>query len=192
MAWSAEIADGVMYGRGCSDNKSGILALNKAAQALLRVRGKLPVNLKFIVEGEEEIGSVHLGPWVEKHTDLLRADGMHCLDGPVDTSTDLPDIDLGLKSVLFVELIARGANSDIHSLNFPLLPAPVWDLVRALNTIMDENRRILIDGWYDGLYQLQAEDYAQLEDKLSRVNLDDLKREWGLTGLCWGGTASRR
>ncbi len=184
--WSAEIVDGVMYGRGCSDNKSGILAFTKAAQALLRVRGELPVNLKFIFEGEEEIGSVHLGPWVEKHTALLEADGMHCLDGPVDASTDLPDVDLGLKSVLFAEFIARGANSDIHSLNFPLLPAPVWDLVRALNTIMDENRHILIDGWYDGLYALQDEDYAQLEEKLQRVDLDDLKREWGISEFALG------
>jgi acetylornithine deacetylase/succinyl-diaminopimelate desuccinylase-like protein len=177
--WSADIVDGVMYGRGCSDNKSGVLAFNKAAQAFLKVRGELPVNLKFIIEGEEEIGSIHLGPWVEKHTDLLRADGMHCLDGPVDSSTGLPDVDLGLKSVLFVELIVRGANADIHSLNFPLLPAPIWDLVRALNTIMDDRRHILIEGWYDGLYELQEEDYRQLEDKLKRVNLDDMKREWG-------------
>ena len=184
--WSAEIVDGVMYGRGCSDNKSGVLAFNKAAQAFLRVRGELPVNLKFIIEGEEEIGSVHLGPWVESHIDLLRADGMHCLDGPVDASTGLPDVDLGLKSVLFVELIARGANADVHSLNFPLLPAPVWDLVHALNTIMDENRRILIDGWYDDLYELQDEDYAQLEDKLCRVDLDDLKREWGIDRFALG------
>lgn len=184
--WSANIVDGVMYGRGCSDDKSGILAFNKAAQALLQVRGELPVNLKFIIEGEEEIGSVHLGPWVEQHTELLRADGMHCLDGPVDASTGLPDVDLGLKSVLFVELIARGANTDVHSLYFPLLPAPVWDLVRALNTIMDENRRILIDGWYDDLYALQDEDYAQLEDKLRRVDLDDLKRGWGIDQFALG------
>lgn len=184
--WSAEIVNGVLYGRGASDNKSGILAFNKAAKAWLAVRGNLPVNLKFIIEGEEEIGSIHLGPWVEKNTDLLKADGMHCLDGPVDTSTNLPDIDLGLKSVLFVELIARGANSDIHSLNFPLLPAPAWELVRALNSIMDEKRRILIDGWYDGLYELQDEDYEILKAKADRVDLDELKREWDIDEFALG------
>ncbi len=184
--WSAEIVDGVLYGRGATDNKSGVLAFNKAAQAFLKVRGELPVNLKFIIEGEEEIGSIHLGPWVEKNTELLAADGMHCLDGSVDTSTGLPDIDLGLKSVLMVELVARGANADIHSLNFPLLPAPVWDLVRALNTIMDDQRRILIDGWYEGLYELQDEDYEQLEDKLRRINLDDMRREWGIEQFALG------
>ena len=184
--WSADIVDGFMYGRGCSDNKSGILAFNKAAKAFMQVWGELPVNLKFIIEGEEEIGSVHLGPWVEKNTELLAADGMHCLDGPVDTSTGLPDVDLGLKSVLFVELIARGANADIHSLNFPLLPAPVWDLVRALNSIMDENRRILVEGWYDGLYELEPEDDAQLEEKLTRVDLDEMRAEWGIESFALG------
>ncbi len=93
--WSGAIVDGVLYGRGATDNKSGVLAFNKAAKAFMAVRGELPVNLKFIIEGEEEIGSLHLGPWVEKNKHLLEADGMHCLDGSVDTSTLLPDIDLG-------------------------------------------------------------------------------------------------
>jgi acetylornithine deacetylase/succinyl-diaminopimelate desuccinylase-like protein len=184
--WSGAIVDGVLYGRGSTDNKSGVLAFNKAAQAFLKVRGELPVNLKFIIEGEEEIGSINLGPWVEQNPELLRADGMHCLDGSVDTSTGLPDIDLGLKSVLFVEFIARGANADIHSLNFPLVPAPAWDLIRALNTIMDENRRILIDGWYEGLYELQAEDDKQLEDKIKRVDLAKMREEWGIPQFALG------
>ncbi len=184
--WSAKIVDGVMYGRGCSDNKSGILAFNKAAKAFMQVRGELPVNLKFIIEGEEEIGSVHLGPWVEKNTALLEADGMHCLDGPVDSSTDLPDIDLGLKSVLFAEFVVKGANADIHSLNFPLLPSPIWDLVRMLNSLMDENRHILVEGWYDGLYKLLEEDDEIMADKLSRIDLDDMKREWGIQQFALG------
>lgn len=184
--WSAKIVDGVMYGRGCSDNKSGILAFNKAAKAFMQVRGELPVNLKFIIEGEEEIGSVHLGPWVEKNTALLEADGMHCLDGPVDSSTDLPDIDLGLKSVLFAEFVVKGANADIHSLNFPLLPSPIWDLVRMLNSLMDENRHILVEGWYDGLYKLLEEDDEIMADKLSRIDLDDMKREWGIEQFALG------
>ena len=184
--WSAAIVDGVMYGRGTTDNKSGVLAFNKAAKAFLATHGELPVRLKFIIEGEEEIGSVHLGPWVERNAELLAADGMHCLDGPVDTATELPDVDLGLKSVFFVELIARGANADVHSLNFPLLPSPAWDLVRALNTIMDDRRRILIDGWYDGLYALQEEDEAQLREKAQRSDLDALKRSWGIASFALG------
>jgi hypothetical protein len=82
--------------------------------------------------------------------------------------------------VLFVELVARGANADIHSLNFPLVPTPVWDLVRALNTIMDDQRRILIEGWTEGIYELQPEDWAELEEKAQRVDTEAMKREWGI------------
>ena len=184
--WSGAIHDGVLYGRGATDNKSGVLAFNKAAKAFLAVRGELPVNLKFIIEGEEEIGSLHLGPWVEKNKSLLEADGMHCLDGSVDTATGLPDVDLGLKSVMFIELIARGAKSDVHSLNFPLLPSPAWDLVHALGTVMDRNRRILVEGWYDDLYELQEEDEEQLQEKARRVNLVKLKEEWGIEQFALG------
>ena len=184
--WSAEIVDGVLYGRGSTDNKSGVMAFNKAAKAFLAVRGDVPVNLKFLVEGEEEIGSPNLGPWVEKNKELLAADGMHCLDGSVDASRGVPDIDLGLKSVLFVELIARGAKTDVHSLNFPLLPSPVWDLAHALGTIMDRNRHILIEDWYEGIWQLDAADEQQLVDKAARVDLGDLKAEWGIEQFALG------
>jgi acetylornithine deacetylase/succinyl-diaminopimelate desuccinylase-like protein len=79
--WSAAIVDGVLYGRGATDNKSGVLAFNKAAKAFLQVRGEVPCHLKFLVEGEEEIGSPHLAAWAAANTALLAADGMHCLDG---------------------------------------------------------------------------------------------------------------
>ncbi len=184
--WSAAIVDGVLYGRGATDNKSGVLAFTKAAKAFMAVRGEVPANLKFMIEGEEEIGSPNLAAWAEKNKELLAADGMHCLDGTIETGTEVPDVSLGLKSVLFVELIARGANRDIHSLNFPLVPAPVWDLIRALNTIMDENRRILIDDWYEGLWQRGPDDEQQLVDKAGRVDLAGMKEEWGISEFALG------
>lgn len=184
--WSAEVVDGVLYGRGATDNKSGVLAFNKAAKAFLAVRGEVPVNLKFLIEGEEEIGSPHLADWAARNKELLAADGMHCLDGSVEAGTDVPDVSLGLKSVLFVELIARGAKTDVHSLNFPLVPAPAWDLIRALNTIMDDERRILIDDWDEGIWQLGPEDEQQLRDKAARVDLQALKDEWGIDAFALG------
>ena len=184
--WSAAIVDGVLYGRGATDNKSGVLAFTKAAKAFLAVRGEVPANLKFLIEGEEEIGSPNLAAWAEANKELLAADGMHCLDGSIETGTNVPDVSLGLKSVLFVELIARGANKDIHSLNFPLVPAPVWDLIRALNTIMDDKRRILIDDWYEGLWKLGLDDEEQLRDKAGRVDLAAMKEEWGISEFALG------
>lgn len=184
--YSGHIADGRLWGRGATDNKSGVLAFTKAAKAWLQTKGDLPVSLKFITEGEEEIGSVHLGPFIEANPHLVAADAMHCLDGGVDPSAMVPDIDLGLKSVLFVELVARGANADIHSLNAPLLPQPAWELVRALNTLVDANRRILIDDWYEGLWELGDEEMEQLEANAARLDLNELKREWGIDQFALG------
>ena len=178
--WSGAIVDNVIYGRGATDNKGGLLAFNKAAKAFLEVRGEVPLNLKFFYEGEEEIGSVHLGPWVEKNKELLAADGMHCLDGSVDSFAKVPEVELGLKSVLFIELTARGGKKDIHSLNFPLVPSAPWELVHALSTIMDRNRKILIKDWYDGLYELGEEELNLIEEKNSRVDLNVLKEEFGI------------
>jgi acetylornithine deacetylase/succinyl-diaminopimelate desuccinylase-like protein len=184
--WSAEIVDGVMYGRGSTDNKSGVLAFNKAAKAFLQVRGEVPVNLKFLIEGEEEIGSPNLAAWAEKNQEMLEADGMHCLDGSMETGTEVPDVSLGLKSVLFVELIARGAATDVHSLNFPLVESPVWELIWALNTILDRDRKILIEGWEEGIWELGPDDEQQLLDKAERVDLEALKAEWGIDGFALG------
>mgnify|MGYP006089093297 CR=1 FL=1 len=178
--WSGAIVDNIIYGRGATDNKGGLLAFNKAAKAFLEVRGEVPLNLKFFYEGEEEIGSVHLGPWVEKNKELLAADGMHCLDGSVDSFAKVPEVELGLKSVLFIELTARGGKKDIHSLNFPLVPSAPWELVHALSTIMDRNRKILIKDWYDGLYELGEEELNLIEEKNSRVDLNVLKEEFGI------------
>ena len=184
--WSGEIVDGVMYGRGSTDNKSGVLAFNKAAKAFLQVRGEVPVNLKFLIEGEEEIGSPNLAAWAEKNEELLKADGMHCLDGSMETGTQVPDVSLGLKSVLFVELIARGAKMDVHSLNFPLVESPVWELIWALNTILDRDRKILVEGWEEGIWQLGPDDEQQLTDKAARVDLNALKEEWGISEFALG------
>jgi len=184
--FGAEIAGGRLWGRGATDNKSGVLAFIKAAKAWLETTGDLPVGVRFLTEGEEEIGSPHLGPFVAAHPELFRADAMHCLDGWINHSELVPEIDLGLKTVLYVELIARGARTDIHSLNAPLVPQPAWDLVRALNTLVDEKRHILIDGWYEDLWQLGEEEMTQLEENARRLDLAKLKAEWGIEHFALG------
>lgn len=184
--WSAAIVDGVMYGRGATDNKSGVLAFNKAAKAFLAVRGHVPVGLKFLIEGEEEIGSPNLAEWAARNKEMLKADGMHCLDGSLEIGADVPDVSLGLKSVLFAELIARGPREDVHSLNFPLVPNPVWDLVHALGTIMDRNRKILIEDWAEGIYVPDEAHEGFLADKVARTDFDELKRDLGVQDFVLG------
>jgi acetylornithine deacetylase/succinyl-diaminopimelate desuccinylase-like protein len=184
--WSGAVVDGVLYGRGATDNKSGVLAFNKAARAFLAVRGEVPVGLKLLIEGEEEIGSPNLGPWAEKNAKMLEADGMHCLDGSLEIGVEVPDVSLGLKSVLFVELIARGPRTDVHSLNAPLVPNPVWDLVHALATIMDRSKNILIPDWAEGIYEPDDEDMGYLADKAARIDFDMLKDEMGVDAFALG------
>ncbi|MEQ8367785.1 MAG: M20/M25/M40 family metallo-hydrolase [Roseicyclus sp.] len=184
--WSGAVVDGVLYGRGATDNKSGVLAFNKAAKAFLAVRGEVPVALKLLIEGEEEIGSPNLGPWAKKNAKMLEADGMHCLDGSLEIGVEVPDVSLGLKSVLFVELVARGPRTDVHSLNAPLVPNPVWDLVHALATIMDREKNILIPDWAEGLYEPTPEDMGYLEDKAARIDFDMLKDEMGVDAFALG------
>jgi acetylornithine deacetylase/succinyl-diaminopimelate desuccinylase-like protein len=184
--FSATIDDGKIWGRGATDNKSGVMAFIKAAKAWMNVSGDVPVGLKFITEGEEEIGSIHLGPFIQANPELVRADAMHCLDGGLNASELTPDIDLGLKSVLYVELIARGAKTDVHSLNAPLVPQPAWELVRALNTLVDENRHILIDGWYEDLWKLGEEEISQLEENAKRIDFSKMKADLGVEEFALG------
>ena len=179
--YSAQISEGRIWGRGATDNKSGVMAFIKAAKAWMACSNDIPVNLKFMFEGEEEIGSPHLGPFVKENPELFQCDAMHCLDGGLNDSEPVPEIDLGLKSVLYVELKAYGANSDIHSLNAPLVPQPAWELVRALNTLVDKDRNILIENWSEGLWEVGEEETQQIEDKINRMDLGKLKKDWGIS-----------
>jgi acetylornithine deacetylase/succinyl-diaminopimelate desuccinylase-like protein len=120
------VRDGRLWGRGASDNKSGVLAFSKAARAWREVAGGPPVNLLLFVEGEEEIGSIHLGPWVAANPDLMRADGMLCLDGGIVESAGVPEVALGLKAILYVELRVRTMADDVHSLNGAIVPNAAW------------------------------------------------------------------
>ena len=102
--FSAAIREGVIYARGATDNKSGALAFTRAAQAFREVRGGPPVNLVFFCEGEEEVGSPHLAKWAADHADLLWCDASIGLDGGVHRTSFKPEIHLGIKAILAVEL----------------------------------------------------------------------------------------
>lgn len=157
--FGAEIRDGVLYARGATDNKSGCLAFVKAAQAYLETQGAPPVNLVFLFEGEEEIGSPHLESFVEKHRDLLCCDASIGLDGGVNRTSLKPEIHLGIKAILYVELRLRGLKADIWSGRAQTVKSPVWRLVHALASIFDpDTGQVLIDGWYDDLAPPDVDD----------------------------------
>jgi len=175
--FSGEIREGKIYGRGASDNKGNFVSRLKAVEAFLKTRGDVPVNIKFVVEGEEEIGSPHLEPLIRENKNLLSADAAIWEFGGTDRH-GRPEVYLGLKGVLSVELRCRGALKDVHSANAPLVPSPVWRLVWALSTLKNEKEGILIDGFYDNVEAPLKEEMKCLED--IPFEEEEEKKELGL------------
>jgi acetylornithine deacetylase/succinyl-diaminopimelate desuccinylase-like protein len=138
-----------LYGRGVADNKGQFYAHVKAVEACLRVHDKLPVRLKFLIEGEEEILSPSLGPWVRDNLERLQADMVYLADGPGHESLK-PTMFFGSRGIVYLELKAKGAKIDCHSGNRGgVIPNPAWDLVKALGTMQGEEDRVLVKGFYD-------------------------------------------
>lgn len=146
--FAAEIREDRIYARGVADNKANLVSRICAVEAYRQVKGDLPLTVKFIVEGEEEIGSVNLKAFAHQHRELIACDGLIWEAGSKDRDERLV-ISLGAKGILYIELEVRGANSDAHSANAAIVPSPVWRLVWALNRLKGPDERVLIPGFYD-------------------------------------------
>lgn len=152
------IRDGRIYCRGAGDNKGQLMAQLLAVKSYQDVFGKLPINIKFVFEGEEESGSPHIAEFVEGHKQLLKADLVYTSDGPMHES-GAPIILLGVRGVLDVELTATGGQWDNHSGNKGnIVPNPAWKLVELLNTMRDAKGNVLIEGFYDHILQPTKEE----------------------------------
>jgi acetylornithine deacetylase/succinyl-diaminopimelate desuccinylase-like protein len=175
--FAAEIREGRIWARGVADNKGNLVARACAVEAYQKVRGTLPLRVKFVVEGEEEIGSPHLSAFAAAHSDLLAADGCIWEAGYKDTQ-GRPEIYLGVKGILYVELRASGANIDLHSSWATVIPNPAWRLVWALSTLKDQDEQILIPGFYDAVREPTPEELEALE----RMGFDEagVLRQLGL------------
>lgn len=145
-----EIRDGAVYGRGAGDNKGQLLAHLFAVRALLEAR-QLAVGVEFLIEGEEEIGSPHLGAIVEAHRHELRADLAITADAPVHEDGS-PVVILGVRGLLYLEIEARGAATDVHSGNRGgVAPTPAWDLVQALAGLRSADGVVTVPGFHDAI-----------------------------------------
>ena len=159
--FGAEIREGKIFCRGVADNKGNLVARICAVDALLHTAGELPVSVRFVVEGEEEIGSVNLPRFVREHKDLVAADGCIWESGGRDIQENIV-LALGVKGICYLELEARGAVRDLHSSIATIVPNPAWRLVWALSTFKDRNERVLIDGFYDAVVEPTEDEMAQL------------------------------
>jgi len=182
--FSAAIRDSVIYARGATDNKSGALAFARAAQAFREVRGGPPVNLVHFCEGEEEVGSPHLAAWAADNAPLLQCDASIGLDGGVNPTSYKPEIHLGIKAILAVELRVKSHGIDFWSGRAQLLQARAasWRLVHCLGTIFSPEGRILIDGWYDDLLPPDADDLYWLRNELAHFDRQALRQQLGVAG----------
>ncbi len=169
--------DDKLYARGVCDDKADIVSRLAALQALRAVRGRVPVNIKFCIEGDEEIGSPNLEPFVQQNSDLLRGDACIWEGASVDWEGALQTY-AGAKGLLYVQMEARGASRDIHSSWATVVPNPAWRLVWALGRLKDADERILIDGFYDDVLPPTKQQEAAL--RALPADEDDRLRALGL------------
>lgn len=142
------LRDGRLYARGTADNKGEIAVRLAAIHAVRKARGTLPFTVRWIIEGEEEIGSPHFEEIARSHASLLQADACFW-EGSVGSGDGRPVVTLGYKGLLAVRLSVRALSSDAHSGLAAVLPSAAWRLVEALTHIRGSDGRVHVPGFYD-------------------------------------------
>jgi len=184
-----EVRDGALYGRGVADTKGNTASQCLALAAIRETVGSLPVNLRFVVEGEEEMGSPHLLPFADAHPEVFRADGA-TIEGGDHNEAGIPIFYMGSKGILSVEMTVRTAAVDQHSSIATVVPNAAWRLIHALNTLRDADGRITIKGFYDGAQKPMREELAYL--RRNTWDPKDWERTYGTKLLVQGTRLDRQ
>jgi acetylornithine deacetylase/succinyl-diaminopimelate desuccinylase-like protein len=172
------IRDGKVFGRGVSDDKGHLTSRLLALDAFLAVNGELPCRIKFVVEGEEEVGSVHLPAFVHEHRARLAADACLWEFGSLD-HRGVPMQYAGLRGLTYVELSVETAKVDAHSgIGGSIFPNAAWRLTWALRSIKGTDERVRIPGFYDRVKPPSARD-RELIAALPEV-ADEYRRRFGV------------
>ena len=178
------IRSGRLYARGVADNKGNFMERLYAIDAILEAEGELPCNVKFIVEGEEEIGSVHLEPLIEANKDLFSGDVCVWEIGGVD-HTNTPIQMIGLRGLCYVELRVHTANQDVHSgIGGSIFPNAAWRLVWALNCLKDKDENILLPGFYEDVVPPTAREKELLAQQPDMIPF--YKEKYGIDNFLKG------
>jgi acetylornithine deacetylase/succinyl-diaminopimelate desuccinylase-like protein len=172
-AFEPTVRDGKLYARGSADNKAEIASRLTAIRALRAALGEFPITLRWILEGEEEVGSPHFGAIASTYADLLQADACFW-EGRGFGPTGRPELLLGTKGLLYVQLDAQGTGIDAHSGSAPILPSAAWRMVQALATLRTPDNRVRIPGFYDAVLEPTE---AQLAAIVDQPNMDAELRE---------------
>ena len=156
------IREGQLYGRGTVDNKGQHYLHLKAAESYLQGGQGLPVNIKFIVEGEEEIGSINFGEILQKHRERLRADALVISDSPM-LDRGIPSICYGLRGLAYYELEVEAASQDLHSGSFGGAVAnPLTVLAKVIAKLHDAKGRVTVPGFYQNVLPIKKHERATL------------------------------
>ena len=148
--------------RGATDDKGQVLAHVKALQALMELHGRLPVNVKVVIEGEEEIGSPNLPPFLEEHRERLRADAVLVSDSSM-WAPGRPALMVSLRGLAYVEIEVTGPSHDLHSGLFGGGVAnPLLGLSKVLAALHDDEGRVMLPGFYDKVRPLSADERAEM------------------------------
>ncbi len=173
--FAASEDNGRIYARGAADNKGTLMARIFGIEKALE-NNELHVNLKFLYEGEEEIGSPNLKEFIVKNKDRFAADDV-IMEGSQVGEENRPVIALGVKGLLYVELKSRTGTTDLHSSLAAIAPSPAWNLINALYSVYDNNK-VEIPGFYDNITPLSNNDLNILKDY--PFNIERMKSSYGL------------
>ena len=179
--FEATIRDGEIYARGSADDKGQVFMHFKAVEAHLKQNGRLPVNIKFILEGEEEVGSENLDGFVRAHKSDLAANVVVISDSPM-FDRGIPSICYGLRGLVYFQLDLRGSSTDLHSGSFGGAVAnPAFVLAQMLAQMKDRGGRIKIPGFYDAVVPLRQEE----RDEWARLPFNEkkYKKDFGIPRL---------
>ncbi len=174
------IKDDLIIARGSADDKGQMYMHVKAFEAMMKT-GTLPCNVKFMIEGEEEVGSDNLAPFMEKNKEKLAADVVLVSDTAM-IANDIPSITVGLRGLSYVEVEVTGPNRDLHSgIYGGAVANPINVLARMIASLQDEDGRITIPGFYDDVETVSAEE----REKMNQAPFDEeeYKRDLGIKAV---------
>ena len=176
------IKDGKVYARGSADDKGQFFMHVKALETMVKTN-TMTTNIKFLIEGEEEVGSPNLGKFVEENKELLKADVILISDSSM-LSMENPSLDIGVRGLSYIEVEVTGADRDLHSGTYGGAVAnPITILAKMIASCHDENNHITIPGFYDDVIEVSAKERALLNK--APYNEKEYKKEVGVNEL-WG------
>jgi len=176
------IKDGNIYARGSADDKGQFYMHVKAFETMMRTN-TLPTNIKFLIEGEEEVGSPNLATFVAKNKELLKSDVILVSDSSM-LSMETPSIDIGVRGLAYIQVEVTAANRDLHSGVYGGAVAnPITILAQMIASCHDKNNHITIPGFYDDVIEATSEERSLMA--MAPYNEDEYKKDLGVNEL-WG------